>query len=238
MSKHFRGADGSLLKADKRLSDLSNKQKGKIAGWMREAFQKHYPDDEAVLDEVFQKIENCGIWIPDHEIIKRYNAKKPKYQKDLESKKTEEEKADEKALKRYNILMVYSPDNSKLLFCKRKKPPYIGKLNFPGGKWEEGETFLDAAYRELKEETGIDKDSVTPLYHLMDLTYYCTDNLIECYVCRLSREIELVQEDGGNELVWIGIEEADFGNTEIFAGDGNILHCFLIAQHCREKHLF
>ena len=86
MSKHFRGVDGSLLKADKRWSDLSNKQKEKIAGWMREAFQKHYPDDEAVLDEVFQKIENCGIWIPDHEIIKRYNAKKPKYQKDYESK--------------------------------------------------------------------------------------------------------------------------------------------------------
>ena len=51
MSKHFRGADGSLLKADKRWSDLSNKQKEKIAGWMREAFQKHYPDDEAVLDD-------------------------------------------------------------------------------------------------------------------------------------------------------------------------------------------
>ena len=99
MSKHFRGADGSLLKADKRWSDLSNKQKEKIAVWMREAFQKHYPDDEAVLDEVFQKIDKCGIWIPDWEVIKRYNAKKPKYQKALESKKAEEENA----LKRYNI---------------------------------------------------------------------------------------------------------------------------------------
>ena len=108
--------------------------------------------------------------------------------------------------------------------------PYIGK-------WEDGETFLDAAYRELKEETGIDKDLVTPLYHLIDLTYYNTNNLIECYVCRLTREFELVQEDGGNELVWISIEGADFGNTETFAGDGNILHCFLIAQHCRGKHL-
>ena len=115
MSKHFRGADGSLLKAGKRWSDLSNKQKEKIAVWMREAFQKHYPDDEAVLDEVFQKIENCGIWIPDHEIIKRYKAKKSKYQKDMESKKAEEEKA----LKRYNIIMVYNTDNSKILFCKR-----------------------------------------------------------------------------------------------------------------------
>ena len=100
MSKHFRGSDGSLLKADKRWSDLSNKQKEKIAGWMREAFQKHHPDDEAVLDEVFQKIDKCGIWIPDWEVIKRYNAKKAKYQKALESKKAEEENA----LKRYNIL--------------------------------------------------------------------------------------------------------------------------------------
>ena len=180
MSKHFRGADGSLLKADKSWSDLSNKQKNKIAGWMKDAFQKHYPDDEAVLDEVFQRINKCGIWIPDSEIIKRYKAKKAKYQKGIESEKTEEEND----LKRYNIIMVYSPDNSKLLFCKRKKPPYIGKLNFPGGKWEEGETFLDAAYRELKEETGIDREQKTTLHNLIHLKYYNTNKLIECDVCR------------------------------------------------------
>ena len=233
MSKHFRGMDGSLLKANKSWSDLSNKQKDKIARWMKDAFQKHYPDDEAVLDEVFQKIDECGIWIPDYEIIKRYNSKKGKYQKDLEAKKSEVN-----TLKRYNIIMVFSADNSRILFCKRKKPPYIGKLNFPGGKWEEGESFIEAAYRELKEETGIGKESITPLYHLMDLTYYNTNNLIECYVCRLTKEVELVQEAGGNELVWINIEGADFSNTEIFAGDGNILHCFLIAQHCLDKNLF
>ena len=134
-------------------------------------------------------------------------------------------------LKRYNIIIVFSTDNSRILFCKRKKPPYIGKLNFPGGKWEEGETFIDAAYRELEEETGINKESVAPLYHLMDLTYYNTNNLIECYVCRLTKEVELIQETGGNELEWVSILGTDFGNTEIFAGDGNILHCFLIAQH-------
>ena len=226
MSKHFRGMDGSLLKANKSWSDLSNKQKDKIAGWMKDAFQKHHPDDEAVLDEVFQKIDECGIWIPDYEIIKRYNSKKGKYQKDLEAKKSEVN-----TLKRYNIIMVFSADNSRILFCKRKKPPYIGKLNFPGGKWEEGESFIEAAYRELKEETGIGKESITPLYHLMDLTYYHVNSLIECYMCRLTEEVELIQETGGNELEWISIEGADFGNTEIFAGDGNILHCFLIAQH-------
>ena len=226
MSKHFRGMDGSLLKANKSWSDLSNKQKDKIAGWMKDAFQKHHPDDEAVLDEVFQKIDECGIWIPDYEIIKRYNSKKGKYQKDLEAKKSEVN-----TLKRYNIIMVFSADNSRILFCKRKKPPYIGKLNFPGGKWEEGESFIEAAYRELKEETGIGKESITPLYHLMDLTYYHVNSLIECYMCRLTEEVELIQETGGNELEWVNIVGTDFGNTEIFAGDGNILHCFLIAQH-------
>ena len=226
MSKHFRGMDGSLLKANKSWSDLSNKQKDKIAGWMKDAFQKHYPDDEAVLDEVFQKIDECGIWIPDYEIIKRYNSKKGKYQKDLEAKKSEVN-----TLKRYNIIMVFSADNSRILFCKRKKPPYIGKLNFPGGKWEEGESFIEAAYRELKEETGIGKESVTPLYHLMDLTYYHVNSLIECYMCRLTEEVELIQEKYGNELEWVSIVGTDFGDTEIFAGDGNILHCFLIAQH-------
>ena len=199
MSKHFRGMDGSLLKANKSWSDLSNKQKDKIAGWMKDAFQKHHPE---------------------------YNSKKGKYQKDLEAKKSEVN-----TLKRYNIIMVFSADNSRILFCKRKKPPYIGKLNFPGGKWEEGESFIEAAYRELKEETGIGKESITPLYHLMDLTYYHVNSLIECYMCRLTEEVELIQETGGNELEWISIVGTDFGNTEIFAGDGNILHCFLIAQH-------
>ena len=134
-------------------------------------------------------------------------------------------------MKRYNIIMIFSADNSRILFCKRKKPPYIGKLNFPGGKWEEGESFIEAAYRELKEETGIGKDSVTPLYHLMNYTYYHVNSLIECYMCRLTKEVELVQEAGGNELEWVSIEGTDFSDTEVFAGDGNILHCFLIAQH-------
>ena len=71
------------------------------------------------------------------EQIKSRAKNKGKYQKDLEAKKSEVN-----TLKRYNIIMVFSADNSRILFCKRKKPPYIGKLNFPGGKWEEGKALL------------------------------------------------------------------------------------------------
>lgn len=73
-------------------------------------------------------------------------------------------------MKRYNIIMVYNQEMRRILFCKRKKRPYIGKLNFPGGKWEEGEAFIDAAYRELQEKTGIGCDAITPMFHLMDYT--------------------------------------------------------------------
>ena len=40
-----------------------------------------------------------------------------------------------------------------------------------------------------------------------------------------------MQEADGNELEWVRIEGTDFSNTEVFAGDGNILHCILIAHH-------
>jgi 8-oxo-dGTP pyrophosphatase MutT (NUDIX family) len=38
---------------------------------------------------------------------------------------------------------------------------------------------LDAAYRELFEETNISSDNIE-LHHLMDFTYYDADILLEC----------------------------------------------------------
>ena len=137
-------------------------------------------------------------------------------------------------MKRFNIVMVYDKDFKKILFCKRRKPPYAEKLNLPGGKWEEGETPLEAAYRELEEETGIKKNSITPLYHMIDFSYYNTNNLVEFYVCRLTEDVNLIEEPGGNKLVWIEIDGTDFGDDSIFAGDGNIHHCFLIAERNRK----
>ena len=55
--------------------------------------------------------------------------------------------------------------------CKRKKDPYKGLANFVGGKIEKNENGLDAAYRELEEETTITKDDIM-LLHIMDFTYY------------------------------------------------------------------
>ena len=88
----------------------------------------------------------------------------------------------------YNCIMVYSPDMQKLLMCHRKKDPYQGMDNLVGGKIEPGESGFAAAYRELREETGITKEDIT-LKHLMDFTYYYQRCTVEIYVGKLHNDI-------------------------------------------------
>ncbi len=47
-------------------------------------------------------------------------------------------------------------ESDRILLVKRKYPPSKGKWSIPGGHVELGESILETARRELKEETGID----------------------------------------------------------------------------------
>ena len=69
-----------------------------------------------------------------------------------------------------NCSVVFNKTKDAVLFCKRMNDPYEGCLNFVGGKVEQGESSIDAAYRELQEETGITPKQIQ-LYHFMDITY-------------------------------------------------------------------
>jgi 8-oxo-dGTP diphosphatase len=120
----------------------------------------------------------------------------------------------------YNIIMVYSRDRSRLLMCKRRKDPYKGLSNLVGGKIESGEAGIDAAYRELWEETSIAKEQIT-LHHVMDFTYYFQNCYVEVYAGRLNRDIQVSGEE--NELYWSDFEH-DFFDMSLYAGEGNIGH--------------
>jgi 8-oxo-dGTP diphosphatase len=50
---------------------------------------------------------------------------------------------------------VITTFDGKIIFIKRKNPPYKGSWAFPGGFVEYGETVEEAVVREVKEETGV-----------------------------------------------------------------------------------
>lgn len=129
-------------------------------------------------------------------------------------------------MKKYNCIVVFNNDENQLLFCKRTKDPYKGLYNFVGGKVEAGEESDFAAYRELQEETGIAPSQIV-LRHFMDLTYYFHDLILELYVGKLEKEVNLIPEI--NPLEWLSAEE-DFTDRKRFAGEQNIAHIVNVAK--------
>lgn len=48
-----------------------------------------------------------------------------------------------------------SANGLEVLLIRRGKPPSLGKWSFPGGRQELGETLIETAIREAREETGL-----------------------------------------------------------------------------------
>ena len=87
-----------------------------------------------------------------------------------------------------------------------------------GGKIETGESGIDAAYRELYEETGI--SNKVKLEYLMDIVYHKHKMVLEIYTGIVWDGIHLVEEY--QKLFWFDRNEDFFDSC--FAGEGNIGH--------------
>ena len=90
---------------------------------------------------------------------------------------------------------------------------------------EPGESSIDAAYRELQEETGITSKQIQ-LHHFMDITYYYQEFVLEMYTGILEDNVKLREEK--NPLLWLPLTE-DFTDRNRFAGEQNIAHIINIA---------
>ena len=126
---------------------------------------------------------------------------------------------------RVNVIMLISADGESMLMCTRRKNPYKGLDNFVGGKAKPGEDGLHAAYRELREETGVTAADVT-LYHLSTFMYHdggagLPPYALDAYVGRLRREVVVGGEE--NPLHWTPLTE-NFFDINRFAGEGSVGH--------------
>lgn len=70
MSKHIE-VNGKLVQANKRYSDLKQRQKSQISQWLYDTYTKQVAEnilDEEALALVFVKMDEAQIWIPECEI--------------------------------------------------------------------------------------------------------------------------------------------------------------------------
>ncbi len=123
-------------------------------------------------------------------------------------------------MKKMNVIVVFDKNLNKTLICKRTKEPYMGMYNLVGGKIEKENDGLNEAYRELAEETNIQKTDIDLIY-FMNLSYIKWNKELEVYYGVLNKDVTLLEEV--NKLEWVPIDD-NFFDMNKYAGEGNIGH--------------
>ena len=102
-------------------------------------------------------------------------------------------------------------ENNEVLLQKRKKQPYLGIVNIPGGKVQFGESTYQAGMRELFEESKLIIESMQLKMIDEVRTYDYNKNIFAhiiayTYVCReFSGKLEEENQEG--EMRWYSLEE-------------------------------
>ncbi len=96
--------------------------------------------------------------------------------------------------------VIINSDSQVLLSLRHDNAHQGGKWEFPGGKFEQGETAEQALRRELNEELNIDIGTTEPF---IELTYEYPEKTVQLVVLRVLNFSGLPQGLEGQEVRWV-----------------------------------
>jgi 8-oxo-dGTP diphosphatase len=120
------------------------------------------------------------------------------------------------------ILFTKEKEELFVLLIQRGKPPFENKWAFPGGFVETDETLVNAALRELKEETGITGIELKQFYTFDSIDRDPRQRTISTVFTGTasSKNIFTKAADDAKNVKWFNIKEIDelaFDHNEILA---------------------
>jgi len=136
---------------------------------------------------------------------------------------------------RWSVVYLFNPDLSEVLFVRKNRGPFPGKLNGVGGKLDLTKdgyaggiahdfTFMNAcARREIMEETGVIIDS-SELNLLVKETFYDEHQYgAELWVyCGIVKKDSVLQLEDEKQIWYRVISVFNPQNHKDLAGNGNI----------------
>lgn len=105
------------------------------------------------------------------------------------------------------VLLARDDEGLKVLLLRRKEDPndrWSGQICLPGGRAKEGEDLIEAAIREVREETGIEVDRSSILLALEPVSPSSLPSLkVAPFVAELKGECEVKLGDEIEEAFWV-----------------------------------
>ena len=135
---------------------------------------------------------------------------------------------------RANLLFI--TQNNRVLLIRKKRGLGAGNINGPGGKLDPGETALESAVREVREELVIEVDPQS-CEEMGILRFQFVDGLaLHCTVFRATRYTGVPTETEEAVPLWFGFDELPF--DEMWADDIHWLRQMLEGGKFRGDFLF
>lgn len=112
-------------------------------------------------------------------------------------------------------------DGDRVLLAQRSKAPDKGLWGFPGGHVEPGETALEAARRELREETGLEARAVEYLTNIDVIRHDAAGRVVVHYLLAAVLCADpvgtLQADDDAMDVAWMPVEAVRSGTLPMSA---------------------